>query len=321
LKLLLIAFPDRVCRRRTLDPMAGLMVGGRGVRLDPESVVREGELFLALDPREDEKGSSREARVRIASLVRPEWLVELFPEAVVRERGARFDEGRGRVVGVHTVRYRDLAIGEGENVAIEPAVASRVLAEALKPRGLAFIRENEGAAAWLARLELLAAAMPEQDWTTIEEVAEELIEAATQGKRTVEEVRGASWIDLLRGRLPYAQARLIDEEAPEALTVPSGSRIKLVYESGRPPVLAVRLQELFGWTETPRVAGGRVAVVLQLLGPNYRPVQVTDDLHSFWSDAYFQVRKDLRNRYPKHAWPEDPLHARAEAKGSRKSGS
>jgi ATP-dependent helicase HrpB len=319
LKLLLVAFPDRVCRRRTLDPKAGLMVGGRGVRLEPESVVREGDLFLALDPREDEKGSSREARVRIASLVQAEWLVELFPGSVVRERGARFDEDRGRVVGVHTVRYRDLAIEEGENVGVEPALASRVLAEALKPRGLAFVREIEGAATWLARLELLAAAMPERDWPAMDDpLAAELIEAASQGKRTVEDLRNAPWIDLMRGRLSYAQARLIDEEAPEALTVPSGSRIKLLYEPGRPPVLSVRLQELFGWLETPRIAGGRVAVVLQLLGPNYRPVQVTDDLRSFWSDAYFQVRKDLRNRYPKHAWPEDPLQARAEAKGSRR---
>jgi ATP-dependent helicase HrpB len=83
-------------------------------------------------------------------------------------------------------------------------------------------------------------------------------------------------------------------------------------------VLAVRLQELFGWTETPSIAGGRVPVRLHLLGPNFRPVQITDDLRSFWSTTYFQVRKDLRVRYPKHSWPEDPLHAKPEAKGSRR---
>jgi ATP-dependent helicase HrpB len=111
----------------------------------------------------------------------------------------------------------------------------------------------------------------------------------------------------------------MDQEAPEALVVPSGNRIRLRYEPGRPPVLAVRLQELFGWAETPRIARGRVAILLHLLGPNYRPVQVTDDLHSFWSQTYFQVRKDLRNRYPKHAWPDDPLSARPKAKGSRRA--
>jgi ATP-dependent helicase HrpB len=122
----------------------------------------------------------------------------------------------------------------------------------------------------------------------------------------------------LRGRLTHAQNRLLDEQAPEALTVPSGQRIRLTYTPDRPPLLAARLQELFGWTETPRVAGGRVPVVLHLLGPNFRPVQITDDLRSFWSTTYFQVRKDLRARYPRHAWPDDPLTARAEAKGRRK---
>ncbi len=91
--------------------------------------------------------------------------------------------------------------------------------------------------------------------------------------------------------------------------IPSGRRVRLVYERGRPPMLAARLQELFGWSETPRVARGRVPVLLQILGPNHRPVQVTDDLRSFWATTYFQVRKDLRGRYPKHSWPDDPLAA------------
>ncbi len=101
--------------------------------------------------------------------------------------------------------------------------------------------------------------------------------------------------------------------------MPSGNRIRLVYEPDRPPVLAVRLQELFGWSDTPRLAGGRIPVLLHLLGPNFRPVQITEDLRSFWSNTYHQVRKDLRARYPKHSWPEDPWTARAEAKGGRRS--
>jgi ATP-dependent helicase HrpB len=120
--------------------------------------------------------------------------------------------------------------------------------------------------------------------------------------------------------LTHAQGRLLDEQAPERLLVPSGHRARLEYAPSpdRPPVLAARLQELFGWTETPRVAAGRVAVVLHILGPNFRPVQITDDLRSFWASTYFQVRKDLRARYPRHAWPDDPLTARAEAKSGRK---
>jgi ATP-dependent helicase HrpB len=101
------------------------------------------------------------------------------------------------------------------------------------------------------------------------------------------------------------------------LLIPSGRHARLVYEPDRPPVLAVRLQELFGWTETPRVARGRVPVLLHLLGPNYRPVQITSDLRSFWATTYHQVRKDLRGRYPKHAWPEDPLQAQPPGYGKR----
>ena len=120
---------------------------------------------------------------------------------------------------------------------------------------------------------------------------------------------------MLLGHLDYNLRRTLEEAAPESLAVPSGNRIRLQYDGEKQPVLEVRLQEVFGWRETPRLAGGRVQVLLHLLGPNFRPVQITSDLASFWQSTYFQVRKDLRIRYPKHSWPEDPHSAKAEAKG------
>ena len=147
-----------------------------------------------------------------------------------------------------------------------------------------------------------------------------MIEEACDRKKSVDEVRRAPLVAMLQAKLPYPLNRLIDEHAPESIEVPSGSRIRLDYASGQRPVLAVRLQEIFGWTDTPRVAGGRVPIVLQILGPNFRPVQVTEDLRSFWANTYAQVRKDLRVRYPRHAWPDDPLRAKPEAKGGRKRG-
>src|SRR4029077_1914309 len=114
------------------------------------------------------------------------------------------------------------------------------------------------------------------------------------------------------------QKQALDREAPERLLVPSGSRLALEYEEGRPPILKVRIQEVFGWSETPRVATGRVRVLLHLLAPSNRPQQVTDDLASFWASTYPRVRKDLRARYPKHAWPEDPTTAPPERKPGRK---
>ena len=178
---------------------------------------------------------------------------------------------------------------------------------------------HEGAAAWLARFDRARQWLPEADWPSLEEADWlDLITAASAGRRSEEEVRAAPLLSLLKGRLTYAQNARLDEHVPESMTVPSGSRIRLAYPPDGPPVLAVRLQELFGWTDTPRIAAGRVAVLLHLLGPNYRPVQITEDLRSFWSTTYFQVRKDLRSRYPKHAWPDDPLSARPEAKGKRR---
>ena len=319
LRLVLLAYPDRVVRRRGGDGSTGVMVGGRGVRLDPESVVREAEFFLALDPREDRRGRTLEARVRVASAIRLEWLEELFPGAIRREKAVEFDEERGRVVGISTLSYRDLPLREDRNAPVDPQAAGMALARAMAPRGRAFFERDEASSLWLARLDLARRAMPELDWTTFEpEDWTELIHLACLGKRSEAEIAGGSLLAILKGRLGFARNQRLDEQVPEALTVPSGNRIRLAYSVDGPPVLAVRLQELFGWSDTPRIAGGRVAVLLHLLGPNYRPVQITDDLKSFWSGAYFQVRKDLRARYPKHSWPDDPLNARAEARGGRR---
>jgi ATP-dependent helicase HrpB len=257
--------------------------------------------------------------VGLASAVRFEWLEDLFPERLRRERAALFDQARQRAVGVTRLWYRDLLLREDRSAALDPDLASDTLAAALRPRAAEFFHRDEAAAQWLARLDLLRRWMPEGDWPEFDDrVLAELLASACSGKRSVEELERSPLVPLLQGRLTFPQNRLLDEQAPERLTVPSGQRIRLSYAPGRPPVLAVRLQELFGWTETPRVAGGRVAVVLHLLGPNFRPVQITEDLRSFWASTYFQVRKDLRARYPRHAWPEDPLTARAEAKGRHK---
>ncbi len=318
LRLVLLAYPDRVVRRRGGDGSTGVMVGGRGIRLDPESVVRDAEFFLALDPREDRRGGTLEARVRIASAIKLEWLDDHFPREIRREKSVQFDEARGRVVGVSTLIYRDLPLREDRNAPVDAEAAGWALAEALAPQGRSFFEKEEATAGYLARLDLARRAMPDLGWPEFEANWSELIALACLGKRSEAEVRGGALLAPLRSRLTFAQNRQLEELVPESLAVPSGNRIRLEYQPNGPPVLAVRLQELFGWADTPRIAGGRVAVVLHLLGPNYRPVQITDDLRSFWSSAYFQVRKDLRARYPKHSWPDDPLTARAEARGGRR---
>jgi ATP-dependent helicase HrpB len=146
----------------------------------------------------------------------------------------------------------------------------------------------------------------------------ELLTWLGHGCRSFADLRRADWLQAIQGRLSHEQRQAVEREAPERQAVPSGSRIALKYELGRPPVLAVRIQELFGQRETPRIAGGRVPVLLHLLAPNHRAQQVTDDLASFWANTYAQVRKDLRARYPRHAWPEDPYAAVPERRPQRK---
>src|SRR6185436_9511888 len=144
-----------------------------------------------------------------------------------------------------------------------------------------------------------------------EELAALLPELAA-GCRSFADLRRAPLPDLIVSRLTRPQALALEREAPERLAVPSGSKIRLAYEPGRPPVLAARIQELFGLSATPRVAAGRVPVVIHLLAPNGRPQQITDDLASFWSKTYFDVKKELRRRYPRHSWPDDPTTAAPE---------
>ncbi len=301
--------PDRVVKRRGAEG-TGLLVGGRGVRLGPHSVVTEAELFVALDAREERRGGTLEIQVNLASMVRPEWLEELFPHHMRRERLVRYDESRRRVVGSTRLFYQDLLLREDASAAVDPTAAGPVLASALRPQAASIFHENPQSALWLARYEFVRRAIPEHNWPDFDgEVLGQLLELCCQGKTTREQVENADLAFLLQGRLEPLLVRELREGAPETLTIPSGRHARLVYEPDRPPILAVRLQELFGWTETPRLARGRVPVVLHVLGPNYRPVQVTSDLRSFWTTTYHQVRKDLRGRYPKHAWPEDPFQA------------
>jgi ATP-dependent helicase HrpB len=319
LRLILLAYPDRVARRRGPGDSTGRMVGGRGVRLDRSSLVRESELFVALDPMQDRRGRALEARVRLASAIELDWLLEFFPQLITEENALRVDEDRGRVVAERVLRYRDLVIRESPHGAVDPIEAGAILAAALRPRARDWIAADEPTSRWLVRYENLRAWMPELGLPAFE--ADDLSDAlasACAGRKTFDEVRSVPLVPLLQGRLTHAQARALDDHAPEFLEVPSGSRLRLQYEAGRSPSLAVRIQEIFGWTTTPRVGGGRIPVLLHLLGPNYRPVQITDDLQSFWNTTYLQVRKDLRARYPRHAWPENPWTARAEAKGGRR---
>ncbi len=314
LRSLLASFPDRVARRREAGSRRGVMVGGRGVCLAPSSGVLEAEFFLCIDA----DAGQKETLVRQASALERNWLPA---EHVTTSIEIAFDAETERVSAKRRVRFADLLIEEGDAPLPDGEEISRVLAAAASEHLERVLPpEDSPAGLYRTRVRCLGQWMPELQLPKLDDAEmRELLTWLCHDCRSFAELRKADWLQAFQGRLSHTQRQTVEREAPERLQVPSGSRIALRYELGRPPILAVRIQELFGWTQTPRLAGGRVPVLLHLLAPNYRPQQVTDDLASFWTNTYPQVRKELRARYPKHAWPEDPWTATPENRPQRRS--
>lgn len=312
LRCVFAAYPDRLARRREPGSTKAVTVGGRGVRLAATSGVTEPELFVCVDV--DAGGA--DAFVRLASGVEREWLPR---DRVTTGVEVTFDDRAEKLVARKAARFDGLVLDETPSHFPDEADAARVLAEAAAERIEKCLPTPESVAGkFRTRVRCLRGWVPELNLPAFDAAdLREALEFFCRGRRSLADVRNGPWLDFLRGQLTYDQLRTIDAEAPEQMAVPSGSLITIEYEEGRPPVLAARIQEMFGLAETPRVARGRVKVLLHLLAPNYRPQQVTDDLASFWANGYTVVRKELRGRYPKHSWPDDPLTAEA-IRGVRK---
>ena len=315
LRALLAAYPDRVARRREPRSPRAVMVGGRGVRLAEESAVLEAELFLCVELDGSRGG---EALVRKASAMEPEWL---DADRLRTSIDLEFDESRERVAAWKRTRYDDLVIAEAEVPAPKTQETERALVQAATDRlDRALALDDPEVAGFLARVRSLADWRPELELPRFTDgEIRDLLPALAAGRKSFAELKRAPLLEILQGALTYPQLAALQREAPERLEVPSGSQVKLQYEPGKPPVLAARIQELFGLEETPRVAAGRVPVLLHLLAPNGRPQQVTHDLRSFWTNTYPEVRKELQGRYPRHAWPTDPWNARPERRPARRS--
>ena len=300
------------------------MVGGRGVRLSDGSGVREAGLFVALRAEAGRRGLHSVSTVSMASAVQLSDLEQLFPDQVHRREEARFDAEARAVVGLRSTYFNDLLLAEQGGSAVDPLVAAELLCEAARDRFDEVFSPDRAARQLLARLRLAARHMPEQGWpdATPEGLRGPLLAELCHGRRSLQDLARLDWAAELKVRLTHDQRRLLREEVPTCVRVPSGREVPIDYvegeRSGEAPVLAVKLQEVFGLAETPRIARGRIRLVMHLLAPNGRPTQVTRDLRSFWDEGYALVRKDLRGRYPKHPWPEDPWTAVATARTNRR---
>jgi ATP-dependent helicase HrpB len=314
----LAAYPDRVARRRAPGSDEVVLAGGGSARLDPASVVREAPLLVAVDAEERRgerrpPGASRaEARVRIASAVTEEMLLDLFPEALRYETAVSWNAQAERVDALERLVYGDLVLEETRAPRADAEQVAALLHDQALARGArAFAPEGEVDRV-AARLAFAAAHAPDQELGLAAPTEAGLARALRDlcaGRRSFAELREASLPAALLAALdPRARAAL-DRLAPERVTLPGGRSTRVHYEQGKPPWIESRLQDFFGMAQGPAVAGGRVPLVLHLLAPNQRAVQVTTDLAGFWERHYPALRRELGRRYPRHAWPEDPRTA------------
>jgi ATP-dependent helicase HrpB len=320
-RLLLVAFPDRLCRRRRPKSPAARMVGGRGFDLAPLTTVETSELFLALDAGPAPR-ALRDLQVTMASRVERSWIEFHFQNRIARQKQVIFDAETETVQKQTALAFHDLPIEAPQIARPSDDESFPVLTQACRERWPVLFRGRDDLKRLYERWAFIEktanSAQKAKPWPELDSFRDEVINEICFAETRLDSVLAKPIADVLLRHLPRELAALLDEAAPESLVVPSGSRIRIHYPPEREPYLEVRIQEIFGLKSSPKIASGRVPVVLHLLGPNFRPVQVTADLESFWQAGYAEVRKELRARYPKHSWPENPLDAKPEAKGARR---
>lgn len=307
--LLMHAYPDRIAKRDENDVRRFRLSNGRGAHLHPGSDLLESRWLVIIDLNYAERDSLITAAVPFDA----SRLERDFGDRIVRERVVRWNDTTRAAEASNVVRFADLTL-EQQRVPTNPEDAHASLLAAIRSLGIAQLPWSEAMLALRARIASARAWAPELE---LPDVADDALLASVEtwlgpflnGKTRLEAVTPALLGDALMSRLTHSQRRGLDELAPESIVVPSGKSHRIAYEAGKPPVLAVKLQELFGLSDTPRVAKGKVPLMLHLLSPAQRPIQVTQDLRSFWDRTYPEVKKELKGRYPKHPWPADPWSA------------
>jgi len=309
-RLLLSAYPDRVARLREVDEGRYLLSNGRGARLASAVAVTRIPLLVAVLV---DGGDQGEGVIHLAEAVSEELLRAELGQRIETREQIEWNPSEGRIVAARGEFIGAVCLSSRAFVPKAEAMLPTVIG-AVRASGLGLLSRNESFLQLQSRVLLLRQAFPGDGWPDLSDIA--LLESldtwltpSISGVRNGLQLAAVDCASALLDLLDYRQRQALDDLAPTHLTVPSGSRIRLDYCSGELPVLAVKLQELFGLAETPTVAGGRVAVLLHLLSPAGRPLQVTRDLKGFWDGSYHQVKKEMKGRYPKHPWPDDPWNA------------
>ncbi len=309
-RLLLSSFPDRICKQRPEGGGGFVHIQGRGVRLSKDSHLGSSPYIIAVNVDAGEKKT--EGYVHMASPVTEELIRSECADRIETTRRVEWDRKENRIIAAREDRLGALVLSSRVFTPTDEETLPILLEVIRATPGILLISRD--AREFQGRVGLMKRAFPEENWPDLSDEQlfskpEDWLSDWLANIRTAQALTSLKLLPALKAKLSWEQARLLDERAPTAILVPSGSRVTLDYTSGDLPVLAVKLQEMFGLADTPVIAARRVKVLLHLLSPARRPVQITQDLKGFWNNAYQEVKKDLKGRYPKHPWPDDPWNA------------
>jgi ATP-dependent helicase HrpB len=311
--LLAWAYPDRIARARG-DGGRYLLANGRGAHFGEPQALAKSQIIVAAEL----DGAEREARIFLAAPIALEDLEKHFAALITDTAEIRWDEREQAIRARRERRLGALLLESSELRDPDPGAVAQAALAGLKVLGVAALPWTKDLRQWRARVMLLRqfnvpspAPWPDLSDAALELALEEWAPPWIAGFARREHFARMDLSNALRSFITHAQGKILEREAPTHFTVPSGSHIPIDYLDGDIPTVSVRLQELFGLRETPSVAGGRLPLLLKLLSPAGRPVQITRDLVSFWNRGYHEVKKDLKGRYPKHYWPDDPYTAQA----------
>lgn len=302
-KCVLAGFPDLVAMRFDQGTLRCALVHGRRGVLARESCVHHAPLLVASEVREVAIKGEPEVLLTLATAIKEEWLRELFPEAFTEAIEVRFDTMLRRVVARKTVRFRDLVLRGKDTDQVPPDDAGRILADEVEAGHCELKNWDHAVDQWIIRLNLLADWFPEWELPKItDEDRRLLLEQICHGATSYREAKERPVWPVVKSWLSGPQQKLIDDYAPERIDLPNGRRAKVIYAPNAAPVIAVRIQDLYGVESDLRIAAGRVPVTIQVLAPNQRPIQVTSNLANFWKESYPKIKQELSRKYPKHEW-------------------
>jgi ATP-dependent helicase HrpB len=317
--LLALAYPERIAKNRGRATGAFLLANGRGAQVDAASpLAREPYLAVA-----ELAGSAAAGRILLAAPITLAEIEARFAARIETREEIAFDPASASVRMRRLRKFGALALAEQPMPPVADEAAARALAEGVARLGIARLPWSKALRQWRDRVMFLRRAEG-GDWPDLSDAAlgadVEWLASVFAGKISLGELSADEFAGALHARLPYPLPRRLDAEAPTHFEAPTGSRVPIDYEAEGGPKIAIRVQELFGLNRHPAIAGGSIALAIELLSPAQRPVQITRDLPGFWRGSYAAVRAEMRGRYPKHPWPEDPLAAAPTRKAKRRSG-